>query len=298
VSSRAADPAHPIADDEVVTYHLQEPRRPSSAESSAAEEAEATQPCPSCGERIAQSAAKCRFCGESLTGSRWRDSAETSAKITVGGVFDEAWNIYKSQMGLCIGAFLLSAFVTFFAGLPANILQSLIEKGGVGQDAMGVVVLLYLLALLFSAAVNIFLSAGFNIMLLKVIRAQRAQVSDIFSAGKFLPRLIGNTFVFTVVYLLGMLALVVPGVLVLLMWWPFGLVLVDQNPAGLEPLRIARRVTAGNRLTSFLLMLAAFGINVLGVIACCIGAVFTIPFTGLMFAVAYDQMIHPERGGA
>jgi uncharacterized membrane protein len=102
--------------------------------------------------------------------------------------------------------------------------------------------------------------------------------------------MIGNSLLFGLMVGLGFLACVVPGILLALTFWPFAYLLVDRDLPGLEPLSKAREITRPNWGSVFVLSLATIGINLLGLLACCVGLIFTSPLTLLMFAVAYCRM--------
>uniref|UniRef100_A0A7C2P3P9 Uncharacterized protein n=1 Tax=Schlesneria paludicola TaxID=360056 RepID=A0A7C2P3P9_9PLAN len=74
------------------------------------------------------------------------------------------------------------------------------------------------------------------------------------------------------------------------MFWPYVFVLVDEDPPGIECLSRSKDYTAQNWGAVFVLVLAAFAINLLGVCALGIGLIFTAPLTSLMMAVAYCKM--------
>jgi uncharacterized membrane protein len=100
----------------------------------------------------------------------------------------------------------------------------------------------------------------------------------------------GSTILFILMVIVGFLCLIIPGIIVSLMFFPYQYVLVDEDPPGIDCLWRAKTYTDGNKGAIFMLCLAAFGINLLGACALLIGMVFTIPLTTLMMAVAYCKM--------
>jgi uncharacterized membrane protein len=102
--------------------------------------------------------------------------------------------------------------------------------------------------------------------------------------------MLGNSLIVLLMVTVGILACFVPGVILSLMFGSFGYALVDQDPPGLECLSISRAAAKGNLLTLFVLLLAAVGVNILGMLAFCVGLLATIPLTTLFFVVAYCKM--------
>lgn len=89
---------------------------------------------------------------------------------------------------------------------------------------------------------------------------------------------------------------IIPGFLVLLMYWPFGFALVDTDAPGLQALRRAREVTQQNWTATFLVWLVSVGIQMAGAMVFYIGVLFTTPFVALMLAVAYQHMSEVDAG--
>jgi len=134
------------------------------------------------------------------------------------------------------------------------------------------------------------LFAGLHIFLLKIARGEPAEISDVFSGGPYLWRMLGNTVVFGAIVTIGLCFCLAPGVILASMLWPFAYVLVDTDPPGLDALSRATDITKNNIGAGLLLALASFGISILGASACVVGLFFTTPFVLLLFAVAYCDM--------
>ena len=189
-------------------------------------------------------------------------------------------------MGICLGGVFLAGVVNLMASLPSGVLQEMMARGIVGQGAIVIWLVLYLLGI----SVQIYMSLGVNIFLLKVVRGQNVEIGDLFKGGPYFFRMLGSSFLFSIAVCVGILLFIVPGIIVALMLWPYAYVLVDQNPPGLDCLSRAKQITRNNWGEVFLLGLASLGINILGMLACCVGLIFTIPLTSLMMAVAYCRM--------
>ena len=58
----------------------------------------------------------------------------------------------------------------------------------------------------------------------------------------------------------------------------------------MEAFSKAREITSGNKGTTFVLWMAAFGITILGILALCVGVFVAAPFISLIFATAYAMM--------
>lgn len=248
-----------------------------------------TAACPMCGETVSASATKCEFCGEPL---ERRNEGGGHAIIETGDVLSAGWRCFQTEMGMVIGLVIVGGLVTTAAGLPQGILNGIGEvmlKQGDQQTAL----LMQGIALLFmplSYGVQFFITCGQTMGLLKVARGEPVEIGILFQGGKYFWRCLGSSIVFGLMVFIGMLLCIIPGIIVALMFAPFMYVLVDEDSPGIDCLWRAKAVTEGNKLSYFVIQLACLGINLLGLMALCVGLIFTIPLTSIIAAVAYCKM--------
>lgn len=247
-----------------------------------------TKTCPMCGGQVKADATRCRYCGEELKPET--GGARGHRTIEAGDILSRAWTIYKAQFGTCVGGILLGNIIINLASAPANVLSEMIENGAFRQDQVGLILAVQFVLVLLAFCVQMFIGLGQNMLLLKIARGEHAEVGDLFKGGPYLLRMIGNSILFGLMLTIGFLMLIIPGIFVALMFWPYVYVLIDQDAPGIQPLARAKDITSGNLGAVFVLGLAGFGINLLGVLACCVGLIFSIPLSMLVFAVAYVAM--------
>jgi uncharacterized membrane protein len=147
-----------------------------------------------------------------------------------------------------------------------------------------------LLAMVFNYACQIYLMCGVTQFLLNVVRGEASNVSDLFSGGRFFWRMAGAWIVYGIFVGIGFLACIIPGIYVALMFCTFAYPLIDDDTPGIDSLWRAKDMTKDNILQLLVIFLAAIGINILGLLALIVGAIFTVPLTALFLAVAYCKM--------
>ena len=152
------------------------------------------------------------------------------------------------------------------------------------------VVLLRFATSLIDAVVGIYLSIGMVQLSLKLARRQPAEIADLFGGGSRLLPTIAVSIVFGIIISIGLILCVIPGIIMLLMWWPVYYLVVDEKAEITESFAVAGAVTRGNRMTSFLLALVSFGIAFLGLLMCGIGIIFAAPLITMIWCVAYLMM--------
>ena len=255
-----------------------------------------SRPCPMCGEQIKTAAIRCRFCGEVFHSSeqaRGRPSGFREMRpFPAGEVISEAWRIFTERMGLLIGSYLAISIMTLMALLagwmPFVIASAFFDQGktteGIAAAGIGAVTLLLAIAFVF------YIQSGYLLMHVKAAREQPVEFGDLFAGGRFFVRLLLSSLLFGLMVIIGMLACIIPGMLLALMFWPFAHVLTDEDRSAIESLNRAKELTDGNWGSMFIVLIFAFACLIAGYFACGLGLILAFPFTQVLYAVAYDRM--------
>jgi phage FluMu protein Com len=256
-----------------------------------------TKNCPMCGAAVKKAAKRCRFCGENFVHEQ---VPGVPTPIEAGEVLSLAWELFKKNFGMLLAAFLIMVGIAFAVNMVGQFVQFIIMisivgfKGGAAPiNDPSQLIAIYVPAIFFGIvnfAVNCYLQAGLNRLLLKVARGEKAEISDVFSGRRYFWRFVWANVLFTLMFYVGLVLLLIPGVFVALMFWPAMYLIVDRDVAVIESFRESLALSSGNYMACFVLGLAAIGAQIAGLCACCVGVFASTPFVMLLFAVAYCRM--------
>ena len=234
--------------------------------------------------------------------------------LEMGPCFSAAWNVYLANVGMCIAVYLAGEFISQVPALFVNVLLSV---AGEARDAAPLLAILAVPLMIASIVLSLWLTAGRIRFFVMTARGASADFVELFRGWPSVGRLflLGLMWVFLLMLaptlgvillavlgaaganeaaaaaLLGIGALTVGLAAYLLLRYGMSVFLiVDRDMRLGEALRTSAAISDGNRLNLFLLgilsMFLAFG----GYMACCVGILFTLPLTLMLFTVAYLQM--------
>jgi hypothetical protein len=210
----------------------------------------------------------------------------TNVPVSVEQIFNYAWQIWQTNLGLLVGT-------TFVVGVISNIVSYMMEgaefilrENNLPEAAVGLTVLSFFVNL----AVQTFLGAGQTTIVLKLIRRQPAEFSDLFGGGPIFLPLFGFNLLYLLAIFLGLILLIIPAVILALMWWPAYYLVLERRTGVFESFSVAQVITNNNWGTAFVMALLSFGIMLLGCMACIVGLLFAAPLVAVMFGTAYLMM--------
>lgn len=219
---------------------------------------------------------------------------------SVGEALGVGWDALKVH-----GVTLVLTFLV--AGLPGfaiNQVSNIFTKGYQDPtDPMAVFQEPGFWAITFGFAVpTMIISAFFQGGLIKIwiaaARGQTPQFGDMFSGGRtFLPILL-YTFLTQIILLVSIPLLCIPAII-----WGCGMALaefymVDEGLGFGEALSKSWRATSGHKLGIFLFNLAAIGVMLLGLCACCIGVLAAYPIVFVGAALIYVRLSGNAMGSS
>lgn len=252
--------------------------------------------CPMCGASVRAGTTKCEACGETLqtsgkSGGRWEPRV-----FSIGEVFSRTWEVYKANLGMAIGVPLLAGGIYFVGSIAIGIVSALLSVAlvsmvGGGDMAQLVQIPIVLVQNILVYGILFYVQLGGQLTFLKIVRGENPELNVMFSCGPFLGRMFLCSIIYGILTFLGLLLLIIPGIIVGLMFWPYSFILVDRNLPGIDSFSESRKVSSGNLLNLFGLSILLGLITILGaVVTLGIGLIFIIPFTYMAQTVAYAEM--------
>ena len=255
------------------------------------------QVCPMCGESVPAGAAKCDYCGETLKASSGSGRGGWEPRIfSINETFSRAWELYKANLGMVIAIPLVAGSIYFVASMVIGIFMQIIQTavlqgGGGGDGAMVAAVILGLMQNFMTYCVMFYFQLGGQRVFLQLARGENPEFNELFSGGPFLGRMILCSIVYGLVVTLGFIALIIPGIILSLMFWPYSFILIDRDLPGIDSFTKAKEVMAGNKLTFFGLSILSFLIMAVGgIVTLFVGLILIVPFTYMLQTVAYAEM--------
>jgi hypothetical protein len=259
----------------------------------------------------------------SQLGHRPRGEFPTIVPFDLGCILSATWAIYKERLGTCIAVCWTVLALTFGTQfLQTRLLRELaLAPGDQLQD------FLVQFGIVFGGYVfHVWLNIGQNLAMLAMARGEPAVLERVFRGGRFvlttilatvlfmlalglivlvnliwIPTLSGlvgpRTLAIVMICAVGIAIACIVAIYVSMRFSQFSYMILDHNAGAVDSLRFSweathRRVGTLNVVYGMLCV-----INLGGLLACFVGLLFTVPFTGLMLAVTYLSMTGQPLGG-
>jgi uncharacterized membrane protein len=195
--------------------------------------------------------------------------------LDIGRAISYGWSAYWKNAGPLI----VLALVVFVLNLAISL---------VGQNVSGLAPRIVLQLIGF--VVGIVLAMGLIRASLAVVEGRTPEVSLLFQTDGFGSYLIAAILA-TIGVFFGFVLCIIPGVILAIMWHFFGYVIVENPATGpVDALRRSADITRGNRWQLLGLGILLIGINLVGLVACGIGLIFTYGITVVTIAYAYKTL--------
>ena len=212
--------------------------------------------------------------------------------LDIGSCISRSWELLKAHFWPIVGISTLIMFISAAINQilslgPRSAIQTMILSHHLSPLGISLVAGTSLLG----SPVYTLLTAGTFKYYLRLIRGEPATISDAFAG--FSPaagQLILLGLVTGILNLIGFLLCIVPGIY-LSVSWIFALPLVIDRGLGFwDAMELSRKVVAKHWFITFAFLLVVGLLAMCGVVACCIGALVTIPLGLIALMYAYEDI--------
>jgi uncharacterized membrane protein len=125
------------------------------------------------------------------------------------------------------------------------------------------------------------------------VRGEPAGFKDIFSWGPYFPYL-GATLLISIGVLFGFAFCILPGIFLAICWMFTGLAILDRGMGPVDAMSHSWHLSEGHRWDLLLFSLLIVGVNLLGLLACCVGVFITGAMTQLAIVWVYLRLSGQE----
>jgi uncharacterized membrane protein len=209
-------------------------------------------------------------------------------RIDLGLAWATTWRLFQEHFAILVGAFVVQVIVLWAFAVGTTAAEAVVAAAQ-GEQSLAVQVLAWFDRLA-GYLLQLFLTVGYLRIQLHVATARPAEMSLLFSGGRYLLRYVVASIAFGLLLLIGLLAFIVPGIYLALKYWPFFYFLIDQDCDVGESFRLAGDYTRGNRIVAILLWLITVALGVVGLLLLFIGLLLTTPLATLLLTVSYLMM--------
>ena len=206
-----------------------------------------------------------------------------------------SWRLVWKQP-LSILVFFVAAICGQALAIPGNVAGAILQASG-DRDALIAGMVIRLVSDLVNFPVAVFFAMGSVRYALRLARGEPAGFRDVFSWGPYFPYL-GATILIALGTAFGLLFCIVPGVFLAICWMFTGQVILDKGMGPVEAMGHSWNLSRGHRWDLLLFFLLVLGVNLLGLLACCVGLFVTSAMTFLAWAWVYLRLTGQETAAA
>lgn len=135
--------------------------------------------------------------------------------------------------------------------------------------------------------VETFLVIGQVRICLRLSRGERATYSQLFEGGDVFWQTLLFTIIWNAVLVIGLILLIVPGVLLVIYFWPAYFLIVDRKTMLFDSFPVAYHLASANVSNGFLMLLVSVAAMLAGLLAFCVGVFFAFAFVTVLWSTAY-----------
>lgn len=167
--------------------------------------------------------------------------------------------------------------------------QSRVSENGFPVMTGPVIAVMVIMNLVYQVPA-VFLNLGLTRFALNLVSGRPVEVGQLFGEGRKLLRALGGSILFFLMVVLGTVLLIVPGIYLALRYGQYLTAIVDRDMGVFEAFSYSSQITENSKWPLLGLGILCSLIALAGMLACCVGIIFTGPVAWLAWVVAYRWM--------
>jgi uncharacterized membrane protein len=199
----------------------------------------------------------------------------TNKRFSMSEAIRFGWDATKANLLFLIGVIVLTGII---GGLP----QLLSDRNQ--SSALSCVLSLI------SIILNTLIGLGLTKVTLDLAERRTPQLSDLWAPAPLFLNYLLAEIIFGVMFTIGLVFLVVPGIIVAVVFGLYAYVIVDRGAGPIEALSRSAEITKGVRMDLFIFGLLLIGINILGALVLLVGLLISVPISMVAGASVYRQL--------
>ncbi len=215
----------------------------------------------------------------------------TPQTISFEETFKATWRLFLDNFGPFVGMGAILFGIGFASNLVMNVASFIFiameENVGAATIIFAAIELLFLV---FGMVLNAYLQAGMLRYSIELAKGMRPAFGRIFLPINQFFGFVAVSFLLWLIVFAGLILLIIPGIILMLMFFCAPAVYLDGKGGILESFGVSRTITRGNRLTIFALFVVNSLLLVLATLVTCgLAAIVGPPFFALLTAVIYTH---------
>ena len=196
--------------------------------------------------------------------------------FSVGDAISYGWGAYWKNVGpMVVIAIVVFVIQAIFSGLAQSV------------DGAGLKFVIQFIGTL----VSLLITLGWLRVALEITNGVSPEIGDVFKASGYGTFILAS-ILFYIGLVIGLILLIIPGIIFAVVFGFYGFVIAER-PEGtgvIEALQASADLTRGHRWQLFGLGILLLLINIVGLLACLIGVIFTWGITLIAWAYAYRTL--------
>ena len=202
--------------------------------------------------------------------------ATSPANFAMGDALSYGWNTYWKNIGPMLVIAVVVVLIEIAFSAVAGAIDSTVPR---------------VLVQIIGNLVGLLITLGWLRVALGITEGVKPELADVFKAEGYGIFLLAS-ILFYIGTVIGLILLIVPGIIFIATFGFYGFVIAERGDgvAVLESLQRSAELTRGHRWTLFGMAIVLFLVNIVGLIACFVGVVFTLGITLITWAYLYRAL--------